>query len=122
GGVALTNTEVITVIMQGSVTEVTIAPEPSTSAESFTATVRVSSSGAGTPTGTVNVFSFALTGGCDNVPLNGDGVATCTFPASPPGTYRIEAAYSGDDQFEESSGSADHVVVAPATSNLRAAK
>ena len=70
----------------------------------------------------VNVFSFALTGGCDNVPLNGDGVATCTFPASPPGTYRIEAAYSGDDQFEESSGSTDHVVVAPATSNQRASR
>jgi hypothetical protein len=104
------------------VTQVTIAPEPSTSAQGFTATVRVSSRGEGTPTGTVNVFSFALTGGCDNVPLNGDGVATCDFPASPPGTYRIEAAYSGDDQFEESSGSADHEVVAPATSNQRASR
>jgi len=56
------------------------------------------------------------------VALNGDGVATCTFPASSPGTYRIEAAYSGDDQFEESSGSADHEVVTPATSNQRASR
>jgi hypothetical protein len=122
GGVPLTDTEVITVIMQGSVTEITIAPEPSTPAESFTATVRVSSQGEGIPTGTVNVFSFDVTGGCDNVSLNGEGVATCTFPASPAGTYTIQAAYSGDDQFEESSASKDHEVVTPAASNLRAAR
>ncbi|MFL5447671.1 MAG: Ig-like domain repeat protein [Gemmatimonadales bacterium] len=122
GGLTLTDTEVITVIMQGSVTDITIAPEPSTPAESFTATVRVSSQGAGIPTGTVNVFSFDLTGGCDNVALNGQGVATCTFPASPAGTYTIQAAYSGDDQFEESSDSKDHVVVAPAALNQRAAR
>ena len=122
GGVTLTDTEVITVIMQGSVTEITIAPEPSTPAESFTATVRVSSQGEGIPTGTVNVFSFDVTGGCDNVSLNGEGVATCTFPASPAGTYTIQAAYSGDDQFEDSSGSKDHEVVAPAGSNQRASR
>ncbi len=43
------------------------------------------------------------------MPLNSEGIATCTFPASPAGTYTIEAAYSGDDQFEDSSGSKDHV-------------
>ncbi len=123
GGVTLTDTEVITVIMQGSATAITIAPEPSTPAEEFTATVHVTSQGGGVPTGTVNVFSFDLgNAGCDNVLLDNQGVATCTFPASPVGTYTIEADYSGDDQFQDSSGSKDHVVVEPATSNQRAAK
>ena len=119
----LTDTEVITVIMQGSATAITIAPEPSTPAEEFTATVHVTSQGGGVPTGTVNVFSFDLgNAGCDNVLLDNQGVATCTFPASPVGTYTIEADYSGDDQFQDDSGSKDHVVVEPATSNQRAAK
>ena len=35
-----------------------------------------------------------------------------------PGRYTIQAA-SGDDQFEESSGSKDHVVVAPSLEPAR---
>jgi hypothetical protein len=123
GGVTLNDTEVITVIMQGSSTEITsIAPEPSSPSEGFQVTVRVTGEGGGIPTGTVAVFSFQIQGGCDAAPLNSEGIATCSFPASPAGTYTIGAAYSGDDQFEDSSDSKEHVVAEPGTSAQRASR
>ena len=125
GGVILNDTEVITVFQRGSTTDITsITPEPSTTSEGFDVTVKVTAEGGGTPTGTVAVFSFAVQGGCDAAPLDDEGIATCSFPTTPAGTYRIEAAYSGDDQFEDSSDpdGEQHVVVEPATSNQRAAR
>jgi large repetitive protein len=117
GGVVLSDTEVITVIQHGSTTEITgISPETSTVGEDITVTVQVTGEGGGIPTGTVAIFSFEETGGCDDAPLNGEGIATCTFPLNVVGAHTIQAAYSGDDQFADSSdpdGQA-HEVVAPA--------
>ena len=123
GGVILEDTEVITVFMLHSTTEITsISPEPSSSGDDITVTVKVTGEGGDVPTGTVAVFSFLETGGCDAAPLNSDGVATCTFPLTVADTHSINAVYSGDDQFEDSSDSQDHVVTGPVTSNQRASK
>ncbi len=123
GGVILGDTEVITVFMLHSTTAITsISPEPSSSGDDITVTVKVTGEGGGVPTGTVAVFSFLETGGCDDAPLNSGGVATCTFPLTVADTHSINAVYSGDDQFEDSSDSQDHVVTGPVTSNQRASK
>jgi hypothetical protein len=114
GGVILEDTEVITVLMLPSTTEITdISPEPSSSGEDITVTVKVTGEGGGVPTGSVAVFSLLETGGCDNAPLNSDGVATCTFPLSVVDTHSINAVYSGDGQFQDSSDSKNHVVAEP---------
>ena len=104
GGVTLDDTEVITVVQRGSATQITsIAPEPSSAGETITVTVSVTGQGGGTPTGTVAVFSFQETGGCDAAPLNEQGIAVCQFALDVVGTHTIGAVYSGDGQFEDSS-------------------
>jgi hypothetical protein len=111
GGVVLEDTEVITVFMLPSTTQITsISPEPSSAGENITVTVKVMGDGGGVPTGTVAVFSLRETGGCDAAPLDSNGVATCTFPLTVVDTHSINAVYSGDDQFEDSSDSQDHEV------------
>ncbi|HEX6407398.1 MAG TPA: Ig-like domain repeat protein, partial [Gemmatimonadales bacterium] len=121
GGVILEDTEVITVFMLSSITEITsISPETSSSGGDITVTVKVTGDGESVPTGTVAVFSLKETGGCDAAPLGSDGVATCTFRLTVVGTHSINAAYSGDDIYEDSSDSQDHVVTA--TSNQRASR
>jgi hypothetical protein len=122
GGVTLNDTEVITVFPRGSATEITsITPEPSAPGEDFTVTVKVTGEGGGVPTGTVAVFSLQETGGCNAAPLDNQGIATCTFALNQVGTQMIQAAYSGDDEFEDSSdpeGQA-HEVAEPPTSARR---
>jgi hypothetical protein len=114
GGVVLEDTEVITVFMLPSTTQITsISPEPSSSGEDITVTVTVTGEGGGVPTGTVAVFSLLETGGCDAAPLDSNGVATCTFPLTVVDTHSINAVYSGDGQFEDSSDSQAHEVAAP---------
>jgi hypothetical protein len=102
-GVVLNDTEVITVIQHGSGTEITdISPEPSTAGKDITVTVKVTGEGGSVPTGTVTVFSLDVIGGCESIPLSAEGTATCEFAIAAAGTYKIQATYSGDDQFEDS--------------------
>ena len=118
GGVTLSHTEGITVVTNASTTTITsIDPESSVAGESISVTVTVTGEGGGTPTGTVAVFSEQETGGCDAAPLDSKGVATCDFPLNVVGTQNIEATYSGDGAFEESSDpdGQQHVVNASVT-------
>ena len=115
GGVALDDTEVVTVFTNSSTTEIAdITPEPSTSGQTFRVTVRVTGEGGNVPTGTVAIFSFQETGGCDAAALDSEGIAFCDFALDEVGTQTIEATYSGDGQFEGSTDTQDHEVVAPA--------
>jgi hypothetical protein len=101
-GVPLTHTETITVAARPTTTAITgVAPEPSTSGQSIHVTFTVTAQGGGTPTaGTVTIFSLQESGvGC-TVDV---GVGSCDFVLNTTGTHSLEATYSGDAQFEESS-------------------
>ncbi|MEQ1642262.1 MAG: Ig-like domain repeat protein [Pyrinomonadaceae bacterium] len=96
-------------------TTVTAAPaSPSVFGQSvtFTATVAVVAPGAGTPTGTV---SFNIDGNiyCANTPINGSFQATCTqagLPALPAGLRDVVAIYSGNANFNGSTGDLNYTV------------
>ncbi|HEY9015052.1 MAG TPA: Ig-like domain-containing protein, partial [Gemmatimonadales bacterium] len=90
-----------------------ITPETSTSGQTFRVTVRVTGEGGIVPTGTVAVFSQQETGGCDEAPLDSEGIATCDFALDQVGTQTIVATYSGDAQFDSSTDTQQHEVVAP---------
>lgn len=79
-------------------------------AVTFTASVSVTLPGAGTPTGTVN-FTNGGTPLCTNVTLSASGTAPCTytFNSATSGTT-ITATYSGDGNFNGSSGAVNQVV------------
>jgi hypothetical protein len=111
GGVTLEETEVITVVGLSTTTTITgVAPEPSTSGEAIHVTWQVSGEGGGTPTGTVTVFSFTESGvGCTVDVSQG----FCDFVLNVEGTHALEAVYSGDAQFEDSSDATAHAVAAP---------
>jgi hypothetical protein len=121
GGVTLQDTEAITVFQWDSDTRITgIEPETSSSGETFTVTVSVTSEN-GTPTGTVAVFSLQeANSGCDAAPIN-DGIAVCEFALDDPGFHSIRAVYSGDAQFHSSSDpdGEQHEVTAAATIQAR---
>jgi Bacterial Ig-like domain (group 3) len=81
----------------------------------YTATLAPVAPGAGTPTGTVSFAdSHGAISGCANRPLN-DGTpdtATCTTTHErPPGADEITATYSGDSNYEASSGTASESVL-----------
>jgi hypothetical protein len=102
GGVDLTHTETITVSARPTTTAITgVTPEPSTSGLSIHVTFTVTAQGGGTPTGgTVTIFSLQESGvGC-TVDV---GVGSCDFVLNTTGTHSLQATYSGDAQFEESS-------------------
>lgn len=89
-------------------TLVTSSVNPSQSGQSvrFTAAISPVAPGAGDPGGTVRfTVNGANLGGAVEVV---DGEATsAAFTSLSPGTYRIEAAYSGDPRFVASTGSLD---------------
>jgi preprotein translocase subunit YajC len=101
GGVTLTHTETINVAARPTTTDITgVSPEPSPSGQSIHVTFTVTPQGGGTPTGTVTIFSLQESGvGC-TVDV---GAGFCDFVLNTAGTHNLEATYSGDDQFEESS-------------------
>jgi hypothetical protein len=110
GGVTLDKHEVITVVSHSTTTTITgVDPEPSISGGSVRVSWQVTGEGGGTPTGTVTVFSFSESGvGCTVDVSQG----FCDFVLNLEGTHTLEAVYSGDSQFEDSSDATDHVVIA----------
>jgi len=82
-------------------------PDPSTFGQvvTFTATV---TGGAGTPTGTVT-FSEGATTYCSSVPLNGSQAA-CSTSSLSTGSHTITATYSGDGNYNGSSGTVGQTV------------
>ncbi len=80
-------------------------PSPSTVGQSvtFTATVRATSPGSGTPGGTVTFKDGTTTLG--TVTLDGSGTATFSTSALTAGSQTITVSYSGSASFDASSGS-----------------
>ena len=88
-------------------TTVTSAPNPSQAGQPVTMTATVTPSG---PTGTVSFSSNGTAiSGCTAVVLN-SGIAHCMTSALPAGTDAIVAMYSGDDNYNGSSGSTTQIV------------
>jgi hypothetical protein len=101
-----------TVNKDNSTTSLTSSANPSTTGQSvtFTATVAAVAPATGTPTGTVSFTSNGgAISGCSSVALSG-GTATCTTTTLAVGTDSIAAAYSGDSNFNSSSGSLTETV------------
>jgi hypothetical protein len=94
-----------TVNMANSTTTVVSDSNPSTLTQNvtFTATVSAASPGSGTPTGTVDFF---IDGGdvSGPLPLSG-GTANFSTATLGPGVHSVSASYSGDANFNASSGS-----------------
>jgi hypothetical protein len=99
---ALTNSKAATTTALGS------SPNPSNLAQNVTFTATVTGPvGAGTPTGTVVFKDGGAAISCTNAggqTLNGSGVATCQTAALTAGPHTITGDYSGDANFNISSG------------------
>jgi hypothetical protein len=92
-------------------TGLTSAPNPSVFGQSvtFTASVSVTSPGAGTPTGTVEFKDGSSDiSGCASTTLSTTtGQATCTTTGLAVGTHGVTAIYSGDGSFATSTSGSD---------------
>lgn len=117
GGVILDDKPEITVFLAGSKTTiVSHQPNPSTVGETVHVVFTVTSEeGGGTPTGTMNIFSFddsdPSLSSC-SVPVE---QGSCDIKFSTNGTLKLDAVYSGDTRFNDSSDRVDHIVNAPPT-------
>jgi len=103
------------------ISTVTASPEPSNWNDAFTltATIDPSSSGTGTPTGTVT-FYVDTTLVASNVPMSGD-VATYVVPAGNAYAVRahtLTAVYSGDTNFSGSTATGTHTIALDPTASL----
>jgi hypothetical protein len=119
-GVALEQTQVITVIKAVSfIGIISAAPEPSTAGQIVQVTVVIGGERGTRPTGgTVSVSSnLEPDAGCDTLPLTTDqysSFATCEMTLTVVSTHLLSATYTGDSQFEGSTGGpVEHVVIAP---------
>jgi hypothetical protein len=94
-----------------STTDLTSDTNPSVFGQSITLTAQVSSTHAGTPTGTV-AFDDGDTAipGCASVALDGTAQATCTTSALGAGAHPLSAVYSGDNNFATSTGTLSQTV------------
>jgi hypothetical protein len=102
-------------VLEPSATTVLSSADPSTAGQSvvFTATV-ASTTGSGTPTGTVTFTIDGKAGSPVNLTeASGKDQATFTMPDLAAGSYTITAAYSGDTAFAPSHSSTATQVVAP---------
>ena len=104
-------------------TIVSSSPNPSVATQTvtFTATVAPVNSTASKPTGTVTFYDVGVvtTTFVPSVTLNGSGQATYTVGTLGVGSHTITATYSGDNNFEASTGSdsaSPQVVNAPSKS------
>jgi hypothetical protein len=115
GTVTLDDKPVVSVLRLTSTISITSdEPDPSTSGASIHVTFEVHVGG-GTPTGTVDIFSLEEPGaGCTITDQQVDLTqGSCDFTLTAVGTHRLEAIYSGDTQFEESSAAGVNHVVDP---------
>ena len=121
GVMNLDDTPVITVVKARSDVFIgSVDPEPSTAGEPFLVHVTVTGERGSRPTGgTVSVSSnLEPDAGCEAAPVSPAGesfsTATCEMSLSIVSTHMLTATYSGDSQFEGSTGTAlEHVVIAP---------
>ena len=97
----------LTVAPTATMTVVEGAPNPSTFGATVTLTAEVSS-GAGTPTGSVEFFEGATSLGI--APLDGSGLAALPVSTLTVGSHTITATYSGDGAFDTSSGTVELTV------------
>jgi hypothetical protein len=97
-----------TVTKAHSSTVLTASKNPIASGETvtFTATVSAVAPGAGTPGGSVTFLVNGVPMG-DPVTLSDGSATSAPFASLTPGTYSIEAAYSGDNHFVSSTGDLD---------------
>ncbi|MFI9260437.1 beta strand repeat-containing protein, partial [Streptomyces sioyaensis] len=102
---ASSGTDTQTVNQASTTTAVTSAPDPSVFGEAvtFTATVAVTSPGAGSPTGTVTFVIDGAGGGTLTGTVSG-GTASVTTSTLEPGTHNVTATYNGDANFAGSVG------------------
>jgi len=120
-GISLDAAPVITVVKALSVLGiVNIVPAPSAAGETFVVSVSIGGERGSRPTGGTIAVSSNLEpdAGCDAAPVSPTGetysTATCEMTLSIVSTHMLTATYSGDSQFEGSSGLAvEHVVIAP---------
>ena len=100
-----------TVGQAGTTTSVAASPSSSVYGQSvtFTATVRVVTPGAGTPTGSVTFMDRSTTLGTGT--LNGTGTASFTTSALAIGSHAITAVYGGGGNFTTNSSNAASQIV-----------
>lgn len=104
-------TSSITVSKAASTTSVVSSKNPSTAGESVTFTATVTPAGPPVPTGTVAFTSNGTTiSGCSAVALTASRTALCTTSALPTGTDSVKAAYSGNSNYNNSTGTVSQVV------------
>jgi hypothetical protein len=89
----------------GTTTTMTATPRPSVFGQAVTLTATVSSSGAGTPNGTVQFFDGGTAIGSPAT-LNGSGVATLQYSGLPAGGHSLTAVYGGSSSYASSNSSA----------------
>ncbi|MFF3429771.1 Ig-like domain repeat protein, partial [Streptomyces sp. NPDC002602] len=105
--------------MASSITTVTSAPDPSVFGQTvtFTATVQPESAGGPTLTGSVDFLVDSLP--VTTVPLNMSGQAQFTANLLEVGLHGVEANYSGDAEYDPSSGAdTQEVTLAETTTTL----
>jgi hypothetical protein len=106
----------LVVSQSNSTTTLTSSANPSAIGASvtFTATVAAVSPGSGTPTGSVTFMADGTTITGSPVTLNSSGGATITTSTLTAGSHSITAVYSGDTNFNTSTGTLTQTVGAPA--------
>jgi len=104
------NTIMQVVNRAASITMVTSSPNPSTFGQQVTIRATIMPSGPPAPTGTVGFSSNGTTiSGCSAVTLN-SGTAVCMTSTLAVGTDTIVATYSGDSNYQSSSGMLSQIV------------
>jgi hypothetical protein len=101
----------ITVSKAASTTTVASSKNPSTKGESVTFTATVAPAGLPVPTGTVAFTSNGTAiSGCSAVVLTASRTAACTTSGLTTGTDTVKAAYSGNSNYNSSTGTVSQVV------------
>jgi hypothetical protein len=113
GGVTFDDTEVITVFRRSSAIQITTDQnDPSAPGETITVTFIVTVQGGGSSTGTVDISSLEEGNAGCTVDVS---AGSCSFALNTPGLHHLQASYSGDSQFENSSDpDGEEHTVAPA--------